>query len=194
MKPHLAGLASFALLAAPAIARADTTYDWTYTDTGITASGTISVNSSGIADGGTGTISAPGVLVPNPESLSLVTVGNIGSGVYRVGGGTNLSFDNVFNATAPYVDSNGIVFAANGYDATGNGSGFNIWYSGGSLYAGFLGGPASANGTGSGILYTQFDGGSLTVTPAPVPLPGSAWLTLSALAGVLGTALRRQRA
>ena len=61
----------------------------------------------------------------------------------------------------------------------------NIWYSGGSLYAGFLAGNSN---------YNQFNGGTLTVTPSAVPLPASLWLSVSGIVGLLGVAARRRNA
>ena len=194
MKLHLAGLLSLAALVAPAIAAADTLYDFTYTDTGITASGTIDV-AGGQAISATGTISA-GVLVPSPQALSLVTQATLGVNIldpatnsgatlsYRFGGGTDLIGDTVFNSSAPWVDSQGLVFIV-GTPAGTASTGFNIWFNGGNVYAGFLAGNSN---------YNQFNGGSLVVTPAAVPLPGSLWLSLGGFAGLLGVAARRRKA
>jgi hypothetical protein len=129
-------------------------------------------------------------LVPNPETLSLVTlstpgVNNLGGGnlSYRFGGGTDLIGDTVFNSSNPFVSTNGLVFMAAGP----NNNGFNIWSSGGSVYAGFLAGNPN---TGAGILYSEFDSGTFTVTP--VPLPAAAWLLVSGIGG-LGALARRRK-
>ena len=90
----------------------------------------------------------------------------------------------MFNSSAPWVSGNGLVFIV-GTPAGTASTGFNIWYSGGSLYAGFLAGNSN---------YNQFDGGTLTVTPSAVPLPASLWLSISSIAGLLGVAARRRNA
>jgi hypothetical protein len=55
-----------------------------------------------------------------------------------------------------------------------NNNGFNLWSTGGKVYAGFLAG-GDGNNTGGNVLYTEFDSGSLTIQAA-VPLPAAAWL------------------
>src|SRR5580692_11778519 len=164
---RIPALACIALFCAPAIAAADTIYSFDFEASGISAVGTLDV-SGGQAISGTGTVTSS-LLVPNPEMLSLVTpstpgVNNLGGGnlSYRFGGGTDLIGDTVFNSSNPFVSANGLVFMAAGP----NNNGFNIWSSGGSVYAGFLAGNPN---TGTAILYNEFDGGSLTVTPVPLP-------------------------
>lgn len=186
MKLLHAGLLAIALLAAPVSGFADTYYNFTYTDTGITATGTIDV-SGGQAISATGTISAS-VLVPSPQSLSLVTlstagVNNLGGGnlSFRFGGGTDLIGDTVFNSSTPWVSTNGLVFIVGTPNGT-NSTGFNIWDAGGNLYAGFIAGNSN---------YNQFNGGTLIVTPAAVPLPPSLWLMTGGLLGLFGLLRRR---
>jgi hypothetical protein len=62
------------------------------------------------------------VLVPSPEALTLVTQATTGVNIlnpatnngatlsYRFGGGTDLIGDTVFNSSAPWIDSQGLVF------------------------------------------------------------------------------------
>ena len=188
MKTKLLGLVGAVLLGGPTIAPADTVETFDFEATGISAGFTLDV-SGGQAISGTGTVTSS-LLVPNPEALTLVTlstagVSNLGGGnlSYRFGGGTDLIGDTTVNSSNPYFSSNGLVFMAAGP----NDNGFNIWASGGAVYAGFLAGNAN---TGNSILYTQFNGGTLTVTP--VPLPAAAWLLVSGIGGVGALARRRK--
>lgn len=178
---------SWLVVLVPGMAAADTLYSFDFEATGISAVGTLDV-SGGQAISGSGTVTSS-LLVPNPETLALVTlstpgVHDLGGGnlSYRFGGGTDLIGDTVFNSSDPFVSGNGLVFTAAGP----NNNGFNLWASGGHVYAGFLAG-SNGNNTGGGILYREFDGGTLTV--APVPLPAAAWLLVSG-AGLLGAARR----
>jgi hypothetical protein len=135
------------------------------------------------------------VLVPSPEALTLVTQATTGVNIlnpatnngatlsYRFGGGTDLIGDTVFNSSAPWIDSQGLVFIV-GTPAGTASTGFNIWFSGGAAYAGFLAGNNN---------YNQFNGGTLAVTPAAVPLPAALPLLLSGLGG-FGMLVRRRKA
>jgi len=188
MKTNLLGLVGAVLLGGPTIAAADTVETFDVEATGISAVFAWDV-SGGNAISGTGTVTSS-LLVPNPEALTLVTlstagVSNLGGGnlSYRFGGGTDLIGDTTVNSSSPYFSSNGLVFMAAGP----NDNGFNIWASGGTVYAGFLAGNAN---TGTSSLYSQFNGGTLTVTP--VPLPAAAWLLVSGIGGVGALARRRK--
>jgi hypothetical protein len=180
MKPTLLGLVCLALLAGPAIASADSIYDWTFTGGGVTASGTLDV-SGGQAVSGTGTIAGGGL--SGSESLTLVTlstpgVNNLGGGnlSYRFGGGTDLIGDTVYNSSAPYVDSNGLVFLVGGPGSTG----FNLWSTGATSYTGFLASTSLYEGVGG------------TMTSTPVPLPAALPLFLFGVAA-LGALGRRRK-
>lgn len=184
-KRHLTRLACVALLAGPAIAAADTSYDFDFEANGISAKGTLDVL-NGQAVSGTGTVSSA-LLIPSPESLTLVTQSTAGVHVldpatnggatlsYRFGGGTDLIGDTTFNASAPYTSGNGLVFTVGGPNNTG----FNLWSSGGMIYAGFLAGNNN---------YNEFDNGTLTVNPVPLPpaaeLLGGALLLMGLVASV----------
>ena len=185
-------LGCLALLGGSMTATADTIENFDFSATNgsntINADFTLDI-SGGQAVSGTGTVSS-NLLVPNPETLTLVTlstagVSNLGGGnlSYRFGGGTDLIGDTVVNPGNPYFSSAGLVFMASGP----NDNGFNIWSSGGTVYAGFLAGKPQTAGAGN--LYTEFDGGTLSVTP--VPLPAALPLLLFGLAGFGG--LTRQR-
>ncbi len=178
MKRSLVGLC-LVFLAGPTVATAGMV-EFNYVGSTMTADFTLDIE-GGQAVSGTGSIFSSS-LTPSPESLTLVTlsttgVNNLGGGnlSYRFGGGTDLIGDTVASATAPYVDSSGLVFMVGGP----NNNGFNIGYSGGVAYYSYLVG---------NTLY-QGDGGTLSV--APVPLPAAGWLLISGL-GVLGTRLRRR--
>lgn len=128
-------------------------YDFSFTGSGIAASGTLDV-SGGYATSGTGmvTMSAPALASSETETLTLVTLSTpllhalSGMGYcspdsptclsYRFGGGTDLIGDTDFSASAPCADDKGPVFIVGGpYDI-----GFNFWSDGGSAYTGFLAG------------------------------------------------------
>jgi len=196
MNTKLMGLVFLVLLGGPMLAVADTVnFDFSATNGTDTISALFTLDfSGGQAISGTGSVNS-NLLVPNPETLTLVTQSTAGVNIlnpatnngatlsYRFGGGTDLIGDTVVNSSNPYFSSNGLVFMAAGP----NNNGFNIWSSGGTIYAGFLAGNPN---TGSGILYTQFNGGTLTATP--VPLPAALPLLLSSFAG-LGALVRQRK-
>jgi hypothetical protein len=180
------GLVCIASMMGPVIASAETTYAFDFEANGISAKGTLDVL-NGQASSGGGTITSS-VLVPSPESLTLVTLATSGVNVldpaanggatlsYRFGGGTDLIGDTIFNAGAPFISSNGLVFLVSG----SNNTGFNMWFSGGESHAGFLAGDNN---------YNQFDGGTLTVNPVPLP-PAVSMLAGALLLLGLGSSLR----
>ncbi len=84
MKTKLLGAACVCLLGGPAIAAADTIYDWNYTDGTLSAMGTLDVD-AGQAVSGTGTVTTTNGALSAPESLTLVTLAT--PGVDNTGGG-----------------------------------------------------------------------------------------------------------
>ena len=175
-----------------------TTFSFSFSADGglVTASGLLDVT-AGQATGGTNLqVSAPVLPGPLPETMSLVTlstpgVHDLGGGnlSYRFGGGTDLIGDTTFPP-----DSNGLVFIIN--DAYHDG--FNIWSQGGALFAGFFAGDTNPNTT-PGILYQEYDGGSLAIGSADLPstpLPAALPLFASGLGalGLLGWRRKRKGA
>jgi hypothetical protein len=177
----LLGVISSVLLAGPAIATACEVYDWTFTDNSISATGTLRVT-DGFALSGFGTIITGDGL--KGHSLTLLPHNPLGTrvtGQFR--GGGNLSGDNLFNAKAPFLSGQGLVFAVGTY-VPHEGNGFNPWFDSGTTYEPALG------HTANGANFVQETG---TFTPTPVPLPASLPLLLSALAGI-GLLQRRRPA
>jgi hypothetical protein len=187
MKTKLFGAACVCLLGVPAIAAADSVYDWNYTDGTLSASGTLDVD-AGQAVSGTGTVNTTNGALSAPESLTLVTlatpgVNNLGGGnlSFRFGGGTDLIGDTTFNSSDPWVSTNGLVFSVGG----AGDNGLNIWAnssSPGGSYTGFLAGTANYEGTS----------GTFTANIAPVPLSDTLPLLLSGIGG-LGMIVRRRK-
>ena len=197
-------LASCALLGCVA-ASADNIqiYSFQFTDPSagnLQASGTLDVDlTTDQALSGSGTINSnlfvesDGVTPLGNQSMSLVTSSNRGQNdVDSLGGflwtdsdGTNLTADTYFSGTAPYVDSDGLLFQVGSPSANGHYASFNFWYQDGILYGDFLGhgGPP-----GMGQVWNLSATGTFTVTP--IPIPATAWLMLCAL-GALGVWFRK---
>jgi hypothetical protein len=183
----LAGMAFAAALLQGAPAANATTYSFDFEATGISATGTLDVTGTN-ATAGSGIVTNNSLL-GGPETISLVTlatpgVHDLGGGnlSYRFGGGTDLIGDTLFP-----ISSHGLVFLVSGP----NDVGFNIWFSGGNVYAGFL---AGDNG-----IYNEFDGGSFTAEATgneaglgTTPLPAGLPLFASGL-GVLGLLTQRRK-
>jgi hypothetical protein len=201
-------IAACSLLGSSA-ALADTleTLNFSFTDPNagnMMASGTLTVDlTTSQALSGNGSlnsslfVASDGITPLGTQSITLVTASstNINGGPYPDGSfqwqdsdGTNLLADTSFSSAAPYVDSNGLLFAVGAPTSNGHYASFNFWYQGGALDWDFLGhgGPPM-----QGQVYNTSSSGMFTVTP--VPLPMGLPLLLSGL-GVLGGLSRRQRA
>jgi hypothetical protein len=201
-----------AILASPtAFADVYQTYDFTFNDPNagnLVSSGTLYVDTTtGTVLSGSGSINSTlfhasdGVTLLGTQSMSLVTSSNRGqNNVDGLGGflwtdtdGTNLTGDTNFSASAPYVDSDGLIFLV-GTPVQGSGSvtgltgsSFNFWYQGGQLYGDFLGAGGAPGGT---QVYQENLTGTFTVMA--VPEPATCALMLAGL-GALGFAARRRR-
>src|SRR5580704_4156406 len=183
-------------------ANADTIYDWSWSGSGISASGTFDVL-NGFIQSATGTITGGGL--GTTGSLSLITASSPGvvsnpdpanptpgSFVYQNGNGDDIEGDTAFSNSSPWVDLYGPVLAISGPGlGTGNHGQsnytFNIWFQSDTWYEN-LGGNGGAPGQ------VDANGGSGTLTAAPVPLPAALPLLLSGLGGLGALAGRRRRA
>jgi len=197
MHATLLGIMIVALAGGPAVATADTIYDWSWTGGGISASGTVDVL-NGYVQSAAGTISGGGL--PGTESLSLITAASAGvisnpdpanpvpgSFVFQTGGGDNYEGDTVWNPNGP--DPYGLVLAVGSTVNAATGAAeyaFNPWInSDGSAQASLAG-----NGGTEGRIYTVNQNGTFLVSA--VPLPPALPLLLSGAAG-LGVLARRRK-
>jgi hypothetical protein len=140
-------------------------------------------------------VGSNGVTPLGTQSMSLVTSSNRGqNNVDSLGGflwtdsdGTNLTADTNFTATAPHVDSDGLLFQVGAPTINGHYASFNFWYENGALYGDFLG---NGGPPGMGQVWNISTTGTFSVTP--VPLPAAAWMLVSGLTG-LGTLVGRRK-
>jgi hypothetical protein len=157
-RKYLAILAvsTIALLASPT-ARADS-FDFTFTSPDVTATGVLNGTLiGGVYDITSGTInvvsstppSGPGTIVANPYFPSPTTNTTL------AGGGTYLTYDDALTPGAnPTLDGYGLLFEVDG-------TSLNIWGNGADAYEAFGGN------------YAYDERGTLSVSPAPTPEPGT---------------------
>jgi hypothetical protein len=162
-------------------------YNFNYSGSSFTASGTLDVN-GGVATSGSGTLTYDSTTT----DITLYEIDNPPSGVItaRTAGGTDLiGLDNlVFPGSDPLLDGDGLIFWMGstpptlGLSQTGNinlapAGGFNIYANGPGVYAAF-----GANA--SGWLPGAPDTGTFTLSS--VPEPGAVSLLFAMLASVGG--------
>lgn len=201
MKTKLLGLMSIALMAGATVSNAaDVSFIYTDSAEGnLIANFTVDVV-SGLAVSGTGTVTS--TLFASPDNLTLVT-GNstlpAGGGSINFthspvpsgftwhtvpgSGGADFLADAVVNASAPYLDNNGLSFLISNI-ANPIVGGINIYANTSSADSSF-----TANLGVGGNCYECYGAGNGKLTA--VPIPAAAWLLLSALAG-MGSFVRRR--
>jgi len=188
-------------------AMADVEFNFDYTGSYFSATGTLDLNGSGLATSGTGTLTYGST----STAITLYGIDNPPSGVItaRTSGGTDLiGLDNqVFPGSTPLLDVDGLIFwmgnvpPSGGLSQFGNvnlnpAGGFNIYYSQGAYQAfGANGSGLYAGDSGSFALGLVGEVAPLSV-PLSIPEPGVASLLITMLAGIGGLAgvLRKRRA
>jgi hypothetical protein len=177
----LLALASAAAIAPAALA--DSTFDYTFTDGSLVATGTL-----------TGSFVAPGEYDITSGTINLTGTAFDGTGVFvnvlpngnfSDGGGTILTFNplpdtDLFPGGSPEIDSNG-AFTFDITSGAGAGDGLAIW-SAGAGYGGWGGSWDFVDTTGNG---------SFDATPAPAPEPASLLLLGTGLLGVAFLGFRK---
>ena len=196
MKTRLSLLIAGTVLILPSIALADVSYNWTYSGSDFTASGTLQTQVFGglnIATSGTGTLTygantgtltlVPNPCYPTPQTVTYPGAGSFGcSGApeatihgFPNSGGGDLIFTNLIAGGS--TDSDGLAFTATG----GIAGGFNPWNNQAALFG---------TGAGGGIVV---DNGTFTAVAAREP--DAACLLVTMLGGLGGVAamIRRRK-
>ena len=196
----LAGVGVF-LASAPAAVAGIETYDFTFTSSGMDATGTITIE-NGVAQ--SGSINVTGVPLEASPSTSISAAGSLlpasGPTDARNHDGDVITYDNVVNlANNPILNDNGLGFGSGQYGPSSYNTLINLFANSPGSYELFIG-EAQLDSNGNVIGGAQWvyntDSGFLTVAAVPEP---SAWtnpLILCALTmGSLGSlAIRRRRA
>ena len=164
------------LVSAQAAVAGISTYDFTFTSSGMDATGTITVN-NGVAQ--SGSITVTGVPIENPvagdpASLTLTGVPLIPTvGVDNVANhnGDVITFDNAVNpASNPVLTSNGLGFGSGQYDSWHYNTLVNLWGNSPGSYTLFVGEAGTHYG---GAWDPEFvyaaSTGTLTLTAVPEP-------------------------
>ncbi len=197
----LAG-AGMLLASSPAASAALETYNFTFTSSGMDATGTITID-NGIAQ--SGSINVIGVPVEADPSMLLAAAGSLlpGNGSAQNHNGDNLPYDNIVNfANDPILTGNGMDFVSGQYGPTHYNTLIGLW--GGDvngnpspgLYTLFVG-EALLDGNGN-VLVNEYvyhsDSGSLTLVSAPEPAAYGALAGSGVLLVSLGSQFRRKKA
>lgn len=173
--------AALLLLLAPAPAALAQSFDFTFTDGGVNATGSFDATAGIVTDGsltltgaavnGTFTLAAP----PTVRGLD----------------GTDIIFDNQFSQSMnPALDSGGLGFGMTEIDSAHYDYVLNIWGNGPNNYSLFLAGQLP---DGTGHVYQEYDGGTFSFTQVPEPSTYAAVVGAAAL-GFAAIRRRRMRA
>jgi hypothetical protein len=184
MKNGIAALAIGIILAFGAQAYG-TSYTFTFTDGGVSATGTFGVTGGTVTSG---TITVTGAALDGTFGLDPITATPPATTTVRALDGTDEIFDNqFFKGSDPVFDPNGLGFSSPlttvGTPTTTGRANYvvNLWGNGPGNYSLFEAGQADSSGTGH--VYNEYDGGTLAVSA--VPDTGSTMMFFSiALAGI----------